>query len=343
MKINIQKGFTLIELMISLVLGLLISAAAMQIFYISSLSSNIQQAGSNLVDNTVFGLDGLLRQVRKAGIGAKAASPTIADTNSPYYQNHLTPQGGVVLTAPADNTANQLKADTNLRGLLNGTAGIVDGLLSKNASTNSGSNIANNSNSNQLTIQYQVREVNQYDCMGRGVNVNDYVIERYFVRADGNAGLALACVSAIYALGMTKLDSTPPQAINIAAYIKPDGTAGTSNLAGNGEIIIPNVDYFRVLLGVTDSKNFATDPSKLNLQYIPIPTSPSITLAGKRIVNIQIGMLLRSIKPTKTAITTYKILDKTDLSLKDDIKNDGKMRNVIETAVLLRNARGTVK
>ena len=43
-----QNGFTLIELMIALVLGLLISVAALQIFYTTSVNNNRQKAGSQI-------------------------------------------------------------------------------------------------------------------------------------------------------------------------------------------------------------------------------------------------------------------------------------------------------
>ena len=43
-----QSGFTLVELMISIVLGLLISAIALQLFLTSQRSVTVQQAMMNL-------------------------------------------------------------------------------------------------------------------------------------------------------------------------------------------------------------------------------------------------------------------------------------------------------
>lgn len=349
MRKNIQIGFTLVELMISLVLGLLISAAALQIFYVSSLSSNIQQAGSNLVDNNVFNVDRLLKEVRKTGLGSQPSK-----TMGAYFQNHETPQGGVVLTAPKSAEKDSTKAGFdldkyNLRGILNGTAVVDAKLLSNAESGNSASNIKGIANSDQLTIQYKVAEDNQVDCMSRNVKKGDYVIERFFLRNDTNYGLSLSCAAAIYTLDNSKLEKNPVEPIDITKYAKPEdkaGTAnGTSNLAGNGEIIAQNVDYFRVLLGITDSKNFATDPSTLKLKYIPIPKPSEIStvLKDKRIVSIRIGLLLRSAKSTKASATKYTILDKKDIELNDSVVQDGKIRNVLENTVLIRNARGTIR
>ena len=355
---RLQQGFTLIELMISLILGLLVSAAALQILYTNSLSSNIQSAGSKIVDTNTFGLDYLTKQIRKANYGILSSQS--------FFLNHQTPQGGIVLTAPDNLTVfgNTVAGETvasNLRGLSKSNQQISDTLLTRSASSLSGSNVKFGStalSSDQLTIQYKVSSDNQVDCQSRNVMKDDYVIERYFVRDGG-----LACASAIYTYSETtaKKDATNQNAINIDKYKKPikqsdgsfnrDTSDTTQNLAGSGEIIIPNVDYFRVLLGVSDSKNFSTNPSTYKLTYMPIPTpiktvnaDPFPTLNNLRIVNVQIGLLVRSDgSVTASKDPSFTVLDKTDIKLNDTSKNDGKMRRVLETTVFLRNARGTVQ
>lgn len=355
---RLQQGFTLIELMISLILGLLVSAAALQILYTNSLSSNIQSAGSKIVDTNTFGLDYLTKQIRKANYGILSSQS--------FFLNHQTPQGGIVLTAPDNLTVfgNTVAGETvasNLRGLSKSNQQISDTLLTRSASSLSGSNVKFGStalSSDQLTIQYKVSSDNQVDCQSRNVMKDDYVIERYFVRDGG-----LACASAIYTYSETtaKKDATNRNAINIDKYKKPikqsdgsfnrDTSDTTQNLAGSGEIIIPNVDYFRVLLGVSDSKNFSTNPSTYKLTYMPIPTpittvnaDPFPTLNNRRIVNVQIGLLVRSDgSVTASKDPSFTVLDKTDIKLNDTSKNDGKMRRVLETTVFLRNARGTVQ
>lgn len=345
---NFQQGFTLVELMISLVLGLLISAAALQILYTNSLSSRIQNSGSTVVDTNTFGIDYLTRQIRKANYGILSSQS--------FFLNHQTPQGGIVLTSPDDltkfgNTVAGKIVPSNLRGLSKNNQLIPTTLLTRSASPLSGSNVKSGNTalaSDQLTIQYKVALDDQSDCQGRNVMKNDYVIERYFVRDGG-----LACASAIYTYDeiLAKKDTSNQNAINIDKYTKPDKTAGTSNLADNGEIIIPNVDYFRVLLGVSNSKDFSTNPSNYQLTYMAVPTpvttantEPFPTLVDKRIVNIQIALLVRSDNSVTAASNpSFDILDKVGLTLNDASKNDGKMRRVLQTTVFLRNARGTVQ
>ena len=68
-----QLGMTLIELMIALVLGLIITAAAMQLFLTGSINYNLQKAMTELQDNGNFGLNYILKDIRLANLDATQA------------------------------------------------------------------------------------------------------------------------------------------------------------------------------------------------------------------------------------------------------------------------------
>ena len=169
-------GFTLIELMISLVLGLLISAAVIQIYVVSTRTATIQQSASEVQDSTIFALQGLEDHIRIANLGNPITS--INDTT-----NH----GGIVLTSISLGSNNSTEA----KYLTNDSTGI--------------SNIMG-VNSDQLTIQYKNITPNSlYDCEGAEIvsNSDSWVVERYFLRlatgantnASGVQDLALACAA----------------------------------------------------------------------------------------------------------------------------------------------------
>lgn len=350
-----ERGFTLIELMIALVLGLLISAAALQIFYTSSVNSRRQEASSQIQDNAIFGFSQMQQNLRRTNYGAK---PTSA--HDEFFMNHLTPQGGVVLTAPSgvvtvtDPPTPVSWLQGNLSGLvLDGTAIPAD-LLSNSASDNSSiSNLDGIDNSDQLTIQYQSGLDGLFDCEGSRIPKDFYVIERYFVRDAG-----LACASAIYRYDETTAGSLT--GLDIKEYTVPAVPAVTTttpvvaaipastkanNLSGDGTIIIPNVDYFRVLLGVSNSTGFATFPERANIAYMPIPASGSLSTDQQRIVSLQIGILSRSDNPTATSQAnsdlSFNILDRAGVTLNSDaIADPTYLRSVYESTILLRNARG---
>ena len=352
---NRVKGFTLVELMISLVLGLLISAAALQIFYTSSVNSRRQEASSQIQDNAIFGFSQMQQHLRRTNYGAKSTGAF-----NEFFMNHLTPQGGVVLTAPT-GVAPVTTPPTpvswlqgNLSGLTLDGAAIPVALLSSNASANSTSNLKGIANSDQLTIQYRSDRAGTFDCEGDAIPQGFYVIERYFVRDAG-----LACASAIYEYDEATAGSTT--GIDIKSYTAPAIPAVTTtptapavaasvknnNLAGTGTIIIPNVDYFRVTLGISSSRDFATDPENLAIAYVPIPAAASLTtvLDTRRIVSLQIGILARSNNPTATAQNNsdlqFTVLDKVDAELSDTVAaGPTYLRNIYETTILLRNARG---
>jgi len=329
-----QNGFTLIELMVALVLGLIVSAAALQIFYTSSVNNNRQQAGSQIQDNAVFGFEAFSKHLRRANYGANS------NATSGFYLNHLTPQGGVVLTRPTGTLPSSGSTSpwskSNLNGLKSGSTPLPTDILSTNEYTDSESNLDGIDNSDQLTIQYQAYQDDMFSCDGEEIDKGDYVIERYFVRTDTSITPnknGLACASLIYTYDETLANTT---GIDVSADI--------AGLTGNGIIVIPNVDYFRVLLGTTAQDDFATDPTNLALIYQPIPNDPT-SLAGQRIVSVQVGLLVHSDTATATkqanSSLRFNVLDRRDQQLNTAAANDRQyLRNVYETTTLIRNARG---
>ena len=83
-----QIGFTLIELMISLALGLIVVAAAILLFLTGQEGVAMQKGVSELQDNANFGLNYITKDIRLTNLNVKEA--TI---------NDQTPYGGVVLSS----------------------------------------------------------------------------------------------------------------------------------------------------------------------------------------------------------------------------------------------------
>lgn len=162
-----QLGFTLVELIIALALGLLITAAATQLFLGGIVSARIQQANAELQDSGVFGLDYMARDIRLANYG---------NINNPELTN-TTQLGGIVLSQGASGSVNLPKdigdSSVTLQGLT--------------------SNVSEKSD--QLTIQFSAPN-DMFNCEGEEVKTGEYVIQRYFLRKDNNGGekdLVLAC------------------------------------------------------------------------------------------------------------------------------------------------------
>lgn len=293
-------GFTLIELMISLVLGLLISAAVIQVYVISTRTVTVQQGASEVQDSTIFALQSLEDQIRIANLG-----------NPITNLNDTAMNGGIVLTG--NNLGDSNYTNT---GYLTVSAGQTGTKGSNGWTGVSNTDVA----SDQLTIQYQNITPNSlFDCEGAEIPAgsSDWVIERYFVRpasgtaVTGSQHLVLACD---------------------AGRLTAPGTV--TDLGDNGEVMIPAVDQFKVLLGtITNADSLTYLPSRTYLD-IDQPTTgekPAIT-------TIKIGVIVRSSTPLVSSV------DKTDFNLlgtAQTLKTDSTKyyRRSYESTNLLRNAR----
>lgn len=308
-----QYGFTLIELMISMVLGLLVSAAAMQLYITGQKGMAVQQGAANLQNSASFGLEYMLRDIRLANLNSikPIIDPTIL-------------HGGIVLDKANLSTKTTFKITGEDAGNNLMTAG------------NAGPSNLQGEKSDQLVIQYRNTINNQFDCEGNSIAPAAYIVERYFLREDDkknndpNTALVLACKASSY--------------LN-------DDDAKLDNLTGKGEIIIPRVDHMHILLGVaSDTVNTTVSPVVAGQDgvldrfgYISI--SNYLALATKpQIVSLQIGLLVRSpdsVGKNDLADNNkkYQILD-VDKALVADNKNNLYARKVITQTVALRNGFG---
>ena len=170
-----QQGYTLIELMIALALGLVIVAAAVMLLLTGIRSHALQQGVADLQDDANFGLNYITQDVRLANL--KTTTAKIDDQML---------MGGIVLSH----------------------ANLPETLRSLNPALLSfgGSGISNvDQKSDQLVIQYKPMIAGGFDCQGRRIEDVSYtIVQRYFLRSDPakNQGeeqpLSLACDSGRY-------------------------------------------------------------------------------------------------------------------------------------------------
>ena len=294
-----SSGFTLIELMISLVLGLLISAAVIQVYTINVRTSTVQQSASEVQDSAIFSLQAIEDHIRVANLGNPISN--IKDTT-----NH----GGIVLTAANLGTSNATEAK----------------YLTASADSTGWTGLSNITGveSDQLTIQYKnVTSSSLFDCEGTEVALgsSDWVVERYFVRkATGGADtdLVLACA---------------------AGRVDEDGNIVVgSDFNGAGEVIIPAVDQFKVLLGtLADVSTLSYLPAST---YLDLTDKPAIT-------TVKFGVIVRSDMPLiddpESALPAADKGKFTILGVEQKLKADSvskvRYRRSYESTIVLRSAR----
>lgn len=85
---RLHKGFGLVELMVALVLGVLVSGAAMQLLLTNQQTFALQDANSNMQDDGQMLLRYMMADLRQAGRGSAIAGtvdPVIFDTAQPAF------------------------------------------------------------------------------------------------------------------------------------------------------------------------------------------------------------------------------------------------------------------
>lgn len=378
-----QIGFSLIELMISLTLGLLISAAVMQVYLTSIKTSSMQSGGADILEASIFGIQGIEKSIRLSNLG-------MADTNNPF-----TPLAGLVMTSDSSlvNTSQVDTSKNNMNGIKMGgtkssvgTADITGGYLTRSGdqSTDTGNNTwkADNSNisglkSSQLTIQYEAPQ-DMYDCQGtlvRGPTEIDrsgrletipgqVIIERYFLKAvaqnqksnyESNVtSYELRCDAGRYVKEDLSDTELVAQGITDSSILK--AARNIRDFGDAGEVIIPRVDYFGVLLGVEIREVIvATNSSSVTLKYftpeeyirflktieINEAKPSSTTVTQTNVISIKLSTLVRADRPltAENGASNFIIFgEKRALSTNT---SNAFIRKIYESNIMLRNSRTT--
>lgn len=326
-----QQGFTLIELMISLVLGLLISAAVIQVYLANVRSVTLQEAGSSIIDSNVFGIPMLEDHIRLANLG-------LADT-----VNDTSEGAGVVLTQTGNLKDIKLNGDAEIPSTLLTNTGDVTTVGTGNQWS---AMTATDMPSGQLTIQFRAPQ-DMFDCEGnpalgpRSVDISgvqqiidgQIIIERYYLNAQDTSKpnqLSLYCDAGKY------ITEDMTDYAEQGQSDKPSTVFTDKNLirdfGDKGEAIIQNIDYFDVLLGtreVDDIRYYTTD------EYAESVDKPDI-------ISIKIGGITRSntVVQTSELSSNFSVLGK-NVKLKTDATDIEKkyLRFVFQNEIALRNAR----
>ncbi|MGP5514151.1 PilW family protein [Psychrobacter alimentarius] len=351
-----QVGFTLIELMVSLFLGLLVSAAAVQVYMINAKTAGVQSSASELVENSTFNLPVIERKLRLANLGL--ADKVAADQ----------PGSGIVLTSSnnaleddegnkvLDNFRNPKDLDGDPKVPKNITLGdspVDVSLLTRTGDQTAGtqknewtgaSNF--NSKSGQLTIQYRAPQ-DMYDCEGRlalgprkvdigGVQETidgQIIIERFYLKAPDTSKpteLSLYCDAGKYITEVMD-DYTEQSRPDKSLSKSVEFTANNAirDFGDAGQEIMTHVDYFDILLSTRedDQLQYYTVKDYLALEFDDQPP----------IVGIKYGLILRSNNAVlnEEGPSEFTVLGKTSTLNNGLSKNY--LRTVVESYVTLRN------
>lgn len=355
---HIQNGFSLIELMISLTLGLLISAAVMQVYLTSIKTSSVQSGGTDILEASIFGIQNIEKSIRLSNLG-------MADSNNPF-----TPLAGVIMTSDTSlvSASQTDKSKNNMNGIKMGgtvTSAGTDAIDAKYL-TKSGiaaSNITGLTSS-QLTIQYEAPQ-DMYDCEGTLVRgpieierdgrleliPGQVIVQRYYLREvaqndksnyESNIkSYELRCDAGRYVkeiLNSTELDL---QKINDSTILKE--SRNIRDFGDVGEVVIPRVDYFGVLLGVevieplTSSVTLRYFTPEQYMSYLKgLATDSTITTD---IISVKLSALVRADRPLTGETGASNFIIFGEPKTLSTYTSKAFIRRVYESNIMLRNSR----
>lgn len=336
---NNQNGYTLLELMIALVLGLLIVAAGTMIFMFGLRSTTLQSSMSELQQNANFGLGMLMQDLRHANL------------NTPSVQKINNKQVGAGIVFSASNLPSSLSS------------------VSANLFTRQNNDVsALTINSDQLTIQYipqyvtvttkkckstalinpitntcdtsvssNLEDITTYearstDCEGNELKFSEprVVVQRYHVKADSNQILGQPTAYSLYC--------------DAGTYMAGEAFITGMSAANNGQQLMQRIDAFKVSLGVQDKDK--------KLRYMSINTY--ISLMGPTVLNennyynilsLEAGLIARSTSamPLESMINNnkkFKMLNE-EFELSTAQRNGPKyLREAFSQVVAFRNTLG---
>ncbi|MDF2416078.1 prepilin-type N-terminal cleavage/methylation domain-containing protein [Acinetobacter beijerinckii] len=322
-----QSGFTLMELMIALTLGLLIVAAGLALFLNSHRSLNFQSGMDEVQQNANFGFSAVTYDLRHTNL----------NTVSSQRVNSYTLGSGIVFKK--ENLPVALRDLTNLE----------TGLVSLHDKDTANTGTAVNKKSDRITIQYVPQANTVVNC--EGVNVTNasskVIVQRYYVAASPQqitgepTAYSLYCDAGSYAI------NTP-----VTPAVTDPNTIG---LGTGAQQIMQRVDAFKVRLGVKNPagqlrymtiKQY-TDAMDILLtaSACAVKTATSCTSTFLQVVSIEVGILVRSTgtigaDAEQNTRTTFNLAG-TDVTLSGDANvNKRYLRQAVNQVVAIRNTLG---
>lgn len=339
-----QTGFTLLELMIGLVLGMLIVAAGLAVFISGQRSLMLQGGMNELQQNANFGLAMLTHDLRHANL----------NTPSTQKVNNKQVGSGIIFLAKDGSGA--------------GTAGNLPVSL---ATVNTGffttqgkDTDATTGKSDQLTIQYipaytkkvtgkacpktkttcsaneqvdvATYSFNGIDCEGGKIEFEEQyaapvIVQRYHIKEDTNQISGQPKAYSLYC--------------DAGHYVDGDSTiTGMNSLTADGQQLMQRIDAFKIRLQVKDKDK--------NLRYMTIDQYKTLmadTVTDSKdyanVTGVEIAILARSTSPLNSEnlidnTKSFNILD-SNVTLSNTQKNGSKfLREVFSQMVAFRNTLG---
>ncbi len=338
-----QKGFTLIEIMVAVVVSLILLSGVIQIFMSTKQTYKFGEALSRMQETGRFAIDMLTRDIRMAGYQGCADLGTIPANvianNPPVVSFGSEAIGGWEYTGtwapalPAQPAAitSLVKANTDVITIKHASATgmqLTGNLLVENANIQVSANTIGAVANDVLFIS---------DCttadIFRATNVSSggtvtiahassSNTSNRLSKAYGTDAKVYAFNDSVYFVGPTNRSNRQGQ--NVFALFRRNGS-------GTIDELVEGVENMQILYGERADNG--------NIRYV---AATDATLNMTRVVSIRIALLVHSIEPVNSSVdnTIYNVAG-TDIGVSGTVTHDSdkRIRRVFVTTIKLRNRR----
>ncbi|WP_166168625.1 PilW family protein [Acinetobacter sp. SA01] len=320
------SGFTLIELMVALTLGLLIVAAGLAVFLSSSRSLGLQSGMSELQQNANFGLSLVAHDLRHTNLNTVSAQKI----------NNIVNGSGIIFKK--ENLPAALQTITNLETEL-------VSLQDKDTDNTTGK-------SDRLTIQYSPETESIINCEGATVGSaavpasNLVIMQRYYLAASPQQITGEPTAYSLYC----DAGSYPKSAATVISGLGVHGS-------NNAQQMMQRVDAFKIRLGVKNPSGqfrYMTIDEYIdemdgirNACATPI-VEDTCAKTYLQVTSMEVGILSRSTgtigaDASLNTQTTFNLAGANvalDGSFGKDIINKKYLRQAVNQVVAIRNTLG---
>lgn len=332
-----SKGFSLIELMVSLTIGLVIAVAALSAYLGASSASKMAEAQSRMNEDAQAALTILTQQLRMAGNNPKQANrvgnaiSTLSSLRNPVYLPTPTYAGFSV--SPTTFTLSSFQFIRGCNGKFSNitTASNIDSLTCAGSTTTLPDSIAINYEADKFnTVPTSVGAPT--DCLGSALDTITATLPTV-------VGASTSTTAVTYTVADNRFYIDTSTAAVPSLYCKGNGKGGASTT----QPLVENIEDMQFTYG-TLSTSTATTTTVAVAGYLradQIISEPSLALLANdaarwsHVVTVRICVLVRSENPVAPDLASARYI-KCDGTL-ETAPADLRLRRAYSTTVGLRN------
>ena len=339
-----SQGFSLIELMVSLAIGLVILAAAFSAYLGASGATRMAEAQSRMNDDAQAALTILTQQLRMAGNNPKRPNRDASCQRNPVYNPNIFPSLPCLDEAIVSTGIGT--ATTTISGLsgvgafmVNGCDGPFAGPLVSDIDTLSCTSTTSTL-PDSIAVSYEADKYNTVptatdqptDCLGQSIAPTTFTFAYGSTTAKSTASSAITVANNRFYIGTSAAILSP------SLYCKGNGATAPQPL-------VENIEDMQLKYGVVGPSAVSPTTPVTTAQVAGYLTAnefssnmPGLSPAARwaKVITVRICVVVRSERPVAIDINSAKYLNCEDTLISAP---DLRLRRAYSTTVVLRNKR----